>query len=171
MLYDKILFQKSEIKEARYKNAIVWELDTGPKAFIFGDVDGVKTEDIEACIKTTDFEIAGKQTYDFLNPGAVDNEAQIAVRDASRKNKNLTIIVGGHEVGPCTLLAETFKDGDPSYSGVLGGIALGLKTYHICEPEIKYMVDPAIYEDHVEMMEMAIDVEEIHKELKAIREN
>ena len=30
-------------------------------------------------------------------------------------------------------MASTFKDGDPSFAGVLGGVALGLKSYHIFE--------------------------------------
>jgi hypothetical protein len=30
-------------------------------------------------------------------------------------------------------MATTFKDGDPSFAGALGGVALGLKSYHIFE--------------------------------------
>ena len=30
-------------------------------------------------------------------------------------------------------MATTFKDGDPSYAGALGGVALGLASFHILE--------------------------------------
>ncbi len=40
---------------------------------------------------------------------------------------------GLHEPANLRIMATTFKDGDPSYAGALGGIALGLPSYHIFE--------------------------------------
>ena len=43
------------------------------------------------------------------------------------------LVFGLNEPGNLRIMATTFKDGDPSYAGALGGIALGLKSYHILE--------------------------------------
>ena len=47
---------------------------------------------------------------------------------------------------------------------------MGLKVYHVCEPEIKDEVDPAVYDEQVSMMEMVLDVDEIINEMKSIRD-
>ena len=49
------------------------------------------------------------------------------------------------------------------------GVQLGLTVYHICEPEIKAEVDPAVYDEQVGMMEMVLDVDDIVSEMSAIR--
>jgi len=43
------------------------------------------------------------------------------------------LVFGLNEPGNLRIMATTFKDGDPSYAGALGGVALGLKSYHIFE--------------------------------------
>ena len=43
------------------------------------------------------------------------------------------LVFGLNELGNLRIMASTFKDGDPSFAGVLGGVALGLKSYHIFE--------------------------------------
>jgi glycine reductase len=43
------------------------------------------------------------------------------------------LVFGLNEPGNLRIMATTFKEGDPSYAGALGGIALGLKSYHIFE--------------------------------------
>ena len=40
---------------------------------------------------------------------------------------------GLNEPGNLRIMATTFKEGDPGYAGVLGGVALGLPSYHIFE--------------------------------------
>ena len=47
---------------------------------------------------------------------------------------------------------------------------MGLKVYHVCEPEIKDEVDPAVYDEQVSMMEMVLDVDEIIGEMTSIRQ-
>ena len=59
--------------------------------------------------------------------------------------------------------------GDPSWAGPLAGVAMGLPVYHIMEPEIKAQIDPAIYKEHLALMEIALDVERISKALKKLR--
>ncbi|MEW6625077.1 MAG: glycine/sarcosine/betaine reductase complex selenoprotein A, partial [Bacillota bacterium] len=58
----------------------------------------------------------------------------------------------------------------PTFAGPLAGVQLGLKAYHIFEDEIKNEVDPGVYDEHISMMEMVLDVDEIVKEVKTIRE-
>ena len=67
------------------------------------------------------------------------------------------------------LAAETVTNGDPTFAGPLTGVQLGLTVYHICEPEIKEEVDPAVYDEQVGMMEMVLDVDDIVSEMSAIR--
>ena len=59
--------------------------------------------------------------------------------------------------------------GDPSWAGPLAGVAMNLPVYHIMEPEIKAQIDPAIYKEHLALMEIALDVEKISKALKKLR--
>ena len=47
---------------------------------------------------------------------------------------------------------------------------MGLSVYHVCEPEIKELIDPAVYEEQISMMEMVLDVDEIVSEMSSIRE-
>ena len=47
---------------------------------------------------------------------------------------------------------------------------MGLKVYHVCEPEIKEEFDPAVYDEQVSMMEMVLNVDEIVDEMTSIRE-
>ena len=60
--------------------------------------------------------------------------------------------------------------GDPTFAGPLTGVQLGLTVYHVCEPEIKDEVDPAVYDEQVGMMEMVMDVDDIISEMSSIRD-
>ena len=66
--------------------------------------------------------------------------------------------------------AETVTNGDPTFAGPLTGVQLGLRVYHVCEPEVKAEFDPDVYSEQVEMMEMVLDVDDIVNEMTAIRE-
>ena len=50
------------------------------------------------------------------------------------------------------MAAETVTAGDPTFAGPLAGVSLGLKVYHICEPEIKEEIDEAVYDEQISMM-------------------
>lgn len=60
-------------------------------------------------------------------------------------------------------------NGDPTWVGPLAGVALGLPVYHIIEPEIKAQIDPACYEEHLKLMEIALDVDKISQTLTKLR--
>ena len=53
--------------------------------------------------------------------------------------------------------------------GPLAGVALNLPVFHIMEPEIKQQIDPEVYKEHLELMEMALDVEAITQGLNRVR--
>jgi len=55
--------------------------------------------------------------------------------------------------------------------GTLAGVALELPVYHIMEPEIKAQIDPAVYKEHLELMEIALDVDKIIEGLNRVRES
>jgi len=102
----------------------------------------------------------------------MDLENQQRIMDLSEKYgaENLVVILGGAEAEASGLAAETVANGDPTFAGPLAGVQLGLKAYHIFEEEIKNQIDPAVYDEHVSMMEMVLDVDSIVQEVKNIRE-
>lgn len=59
--------------------------------------------------------------------------------------------------------------GDPSWAGPLAGVALGLPVFHIMEPIIKDQIAPEVFKEHLELMEVALDVEKIGRSLDKVR--
>lgn len=84
--------------------------------------------------------------------------------------ENIVVLLGAAEGEAAGLAAETVTNGDPTFAGPLTGVSLGLKVYHVCEPEVKAEFDPQVYEDQISMMEMVLDVDEICSEMNSIRE-
>ena len=99
-------------------------------------------------------------------------ENQQRVKDLAEKHgaENVVVILGSSEAESAGLAAETVTNGDPTFAGPLAGVQLGLRVYHILEPEIKEEVDPSVYDEQVGMMEMVLDVEAISNEVRSIRE-
>ena len=103
----------------------------------------------------------------------MDLENQKRVKDFAEEfgpENALSQSLGASEAEASGLAAETVTAGDPTFAGPLTGVSLGLKVYHVCEPEIKDEVDPAVYDEQVGMMEMVLDVDSIIEEMKSIRE-
>ena len=102
----------------------------------------------------------------------MDLENQKRVKELAEQYgpENIVVLLGAAEGEASGLAAETVTNGDPTYAGPLTGVQLGLKVYHVCEPEIKAEFDPDIYEDQISMMEMVLDVDDIVKEMTSIRE-
>ena len=55
------------------------------------------------------------------------------------------------------IMAQTFKNGDPSFAGALAGIALGIRSYHIFE--LKELVPADVWEREMAMYELELDEE------------
>jgi len=102
----------------------------------------------------------------------MDMENQRRIKEAADKygQDELIIVLGGAEAEASGLAAETVSNGDPTFAGPLAGVQLGLKAYHIMEPDVKAEVDPAVYEEQVSLMEMVMDADAIAAEVKSIRE-
>ena len=67
-------------------------------------------------------------------------------------------------------MAQTFKNGDPSFAGPLAGIALGLESYHIFE--LKKYIPSDVWEQEMGMYELEIEEEnqqQIFATMEAIR--
>ena len=83
---------------------------------------------------------------------------------------DMVVILGQPDPNSAGLFAETVTRGDPTWAGPLAGVPLGLPVYHILEPEIKEQIDPDLYMEHVGLMELSADVDEIVKWVKFYRE-
>ena len=101
----------------------------------------------------------------------MDLENQKRVKEFAEEYgpENVVVIVGAAEGEAAGLAAETVTAGDPTFAGPLTGVQLGLRTYHVCEPELKEEFDPAVYDEQAGMMEMVLDVDDIVDEMSAIR--
>ena len=102
----------------------------------------------------------------------MDLENQKRVKEFSEQYgpENVIVIIGAAEGEAAGLAAETVTAGDPTFAGPLTGVSLGLGVYHVCEDAIKNEVDAGVYDEQVSMMEMVLDIDEIVKEMDAIRE-
>lgn len=85
--------------------------------------------------------------------------------------ENVVVIVGASEGEAAGLAAETVEAGDPTFAGPLTGVSLGLRVYHICEPEIKAEIPADLYEEQCGMMEMVLDVDDIVSEMTRDRKS
>ena len=81
------------------------------------------------------------------------------------------IVFGLNEPSNLRIMATTFKDGDPSFAGALGGLALGLKSYHIFELKSEVPADIWASEMAVEELQAEDDlIEEICNTMRQVRE-
>jgi hypothetical protein len=99
----------------------------------------------------------------------LENQKRVKAYAEQYGAENVVVILGASEGEAAGLAAETVTAGDPTYAGPLAGVSLGLAVYHICEPEIKAEIDEAVYEEQISMMEMVLNVDDIVKEMTAIR--
>jgi len=143
------------------------------KVIIIGDKDGIPGPSIEACIKSTgaDIVFATTKCFSCSLAGAMDMELQQTVKDLTEKYgaQNMIVVIGGSEGELSGITAETIAGGDPTFTGPLAGIALGLAVYHIVEPEIKDACEKSVYEEQCGVMEIVLDVHEIISEVKSAR--
>jgi hypothetical protein len=101
----------------------------------------------------------------------MDLENQNRVKSMTEEfgGENIIVLVGAAEAESAGLAAETVSNGDPTFAGSLAGVPLGLKVYHVVEPEFKAAVPEEVYSDQIEMMEMVLDVDSIIEEMTEIR--
>jgi glycine/sarcosine/betaine reductase complex component A len=81
----------------------------------------------------------------------------------------LVVLLGTPTAESSRLYALTVKEGDPSWAGALAGTQLGLDVYHITEPEMQAAIPSAIYEEHVALMSLVLDVDDIITAVRDVR--
>ena len=79
------------------------------------------------------------------------------------------MLLGTPNAESSRLYALTLKSGDPSWAGALAGVELGLSAWHITEEEVKRLIPPQTYEQHVALMEMVMEVGDISTALSTLR--
>ena len=102
----------------------------------------------------------------------MDLEGQGRIQQVVKLNgtDRVIAVLGANSAAAVEMTAVTIKSGDPSYAGPLAGIALGIPSYHILEPEIVQQIDPAVYERELALSALAMDVDEVIAPMKTIRE-
>ena len=100
----------------------------------------------------------------------LENQKRVLKLSEEYGPENVVVLLGAAEAEAAGLAAETVTAGDPTYAGPLAGVSLGLRVYHVCEPEVKAEFDEAVYDEQVGMMEMVLDVDDIVSEMTSIRE-
>ena len=100
----------------------------------------------------------------------LENQKRVLALTEEYGAENIVVLLGAAEGEASGLAAETVTNGDPTFAGPLTGVQLGRTVYHVCEPEIKAEVDPAVYDEQCGMMEMVMDIDDIASEMAPIRE-
>ena len=101
----------------------------------------------------------------------MDLENQKRIKEASERYgaENVVVLLGASDPEAAGLAAETVTAGDPTFAGPLSNIELGLRVYHVVEPEMKSLFDELVYDEQIGMMEMVLDIDEIIEEMTTIR--
>src|SRR5215471_10786297 len=101
----------------------------------------------------------------------MDLEGQGRIQQVVKQSgtDNVIAVLGANSAAAVEMTALTLKSGDPSYAGPLAGIALGIPSYHILEPEITGQIDGELYDRELALSALAMDVTEVIAPMKAIR--
>ena len=105
---------------------------------------------------------------DAENQAQVKKIAEDAESDGG--SDNVIVVLGASDIEGALISAETVTIGDPSFTGPLAGVSLGLPVYHILEPEIKEAIPENVYQDNAGIWELTVDTEKIGQEFRSIRE-
>src|SRR5689334_14258518 len=102
----------------------------------------------------------------------MDLEEQERIKQVVADNggaDNIVAILGSPDAESAEMFAETISLGDPTYAGALAGVSLKLPVFHVTEPEIRAVIDPQVYADQIEIMELALDIGAIHQAVRSVR--
>lgn len=123
------------------------------KYIAIGDRDGVSVKEMLAALTTSDLNVAANTESSYAH--IVDYKKEVDDYTALYSGP-ADFIIGAANVESAEGIATEAKK-------------RGIKTYHVCEPEIKGKCDPDAYDEHVGMMEMVLDVEALCDAVKKIR--
>lgn len=101
----------------------------------------------------------------------MDLEVQGRVKELAEEygKDDLVVLLGAPNVDAARVQFETMTRGDPTYAGPLGGVELGLEVYHVFEPEVKEIIDPARYNDFIETLELGLESDAIVEAIQQSR--
>ncbi len=100
----------------------------------------------------------------------LDDQANVNRLAEETGTDDMVVLLGQPDPGSAGLFAETVTRGDPTWAGPLAGVPLGLPVYHILEPEIKEQMNAGLYSEHVGLMELTADTDQIIHWVKYYRE-
>lgn len=102
----------------------------------------------------------------------MDLQSQQRVKDAAEKYgaETVVIILGSSDGESVEMFAETVTVGDPTFTGPLSGVSLGLPVYHVFEEEIRAEADPSAWKEHVGALETALDTDALSSAVAKMRE-
>jgi glycine/sarcosine/betaine reductase complex component A len=101
----------------------------------------------------------------------MDPENQGRIKSAVERHggDDMVVVLGAADIDGIEMVTETVTEGDPAYVGPLAGVQLGLPVVHIFEDMVREQVDPAVYEEQVGLVEMAVDSEAVKTAMKKLR--
>ena len=151
---------------------------SGKTAIVIGERDGVQGPSIAKCLEAGGANVVYAVTECFVwtAAGAMDQENQAQIKKIAESQgdgstpDNIIVVLGASDIEGALISAETATVGDPSFSGPLAGVSLGLPVYHILEPEMREAIPEDIYEENAGIWMLTVDTEKIGKEFKVIRE-
>lgn len=79
------------------------------------------------------------------------------------------VVLGAAEPAYVEMMAETVTQGDPTYTGPLAGVSLGLPVYHVTEPEVREAADGSVYQDQIGLSEVAMETAQIWESIRGVR--
>ncbi len=98
-----------------------------------------------------------------------ENQSRIKATVERYGADDMIVVLGAADPWAIEMAALTVTEGDPSFVGPLAGVPLGLPVVHIFEDEVRSQVDPAIYEDRVGFVELAVDSDAVRAAMKNLR--
>jgi betaine reductase len=100
----------------------------------------------------------------------MDLGTQSQILELSKRDGDLPLVLlGSPDPESAELTALTVMSGDPTYSGPLAGVQLGLPVYHVLEDEVASLADPQVYEEQVGVMKLALDADGIVATMERVR--
>ncbi len=82
---------------------------------------------------------------------------------------DLVVLLGTPNAESTRLYALTVSEGDPSWAGPLAGVALGLPVYHVTEEAVKNQIPDDVFDEHVALMEVVLEVDDIAQAAQEVR--
>jgi len=98
-----------------------------------------------------------------------ENQGRIKSTVERYGTDDLVVVLGAADLEGLEMVAETVTEGDPSYVGPLAGVQLGLPVVHIFEDDLREQVDPAIYDERIGFVELAVDSDAVKATMKKLR--